>query len=154
MESKLFFSQQACWTRGTGLAEACSISAAAAWPRQMLGDRDSSEHYELLSSTLPTGAHGKYFTIDLKLQIQTRACLGHFFYSHKIKVSLFLIMGSLSKQEQWLAQKWWSCECPKAYANFYNGFDRKIKGSDLLSKCYLYIEWFTWKEWKKITIEK
>lgn len=118
------------------LAEVSSISAAAAWSTTVLGLRDSSKHYELLSSTLPICTHGKYFSIHLKLQIQSRAFLAHF-YSCKIKVSLFLIMGSLSHQEKWLVQKWPSCECPKAYANFYNGFDRKIKGSDLLSKYYL-----------------
>lgn len=94
-EQTILFTR-ARWAKGT---EVSSISAAAAWSMTVLGLRDSSKHYELLSSTLPICAHGKYSNIHPKLQIQSRAFLGHF-YSCKIKVSLFLIMGSLSHQEK------------------------------------------------------
>lgn len=75
-----------------------------------LGLRASVKHSELLEhllpSPLPICAHGECLTIELKLQLQSRLCLGYFFFfSCNIKCSLFLIMGSLSQQERRLAQK-------------------------------------------------
>lgn len=111
-----------------------------------LGLRASVKHSELLEhllpSPLPICAHGECLTIELKLQLQSRLCLGYFFFfSCNIKCSLFLIMGSPARKT--IGSKIASCEWPKASANFYNSFDRKIKRSDLFPNIHyweIYLE--------------